>query len=89
MIRGSMFADREIDLGFLEERYKSNSSLFCHSECYCRILRRLEEKADAVKIKGKRSYGLIARKIEGKDKLRDYLLYDLSEFSGKTIRGLD
>ena len=48
------------------------------------LLRRLEEKAEAVKLKGKRRYGLIARKIEGKDELvGDYHVYDLSDLSEK------
>jgi len=47
-----------------------------------KVLRRLEEKAEAVELKGKRSYGLIARKIEGKDKLGDYA-YDSSDLSEK------
>jgi len=48
------------------------------------LLRRLEEKAEAVKLKGERRYGLIARKIEGKDKLvGNYHVYDLSDLSEK------
>jgi len=46
-----------------------------------KVLQRLEEKAEAVELKGKRSYGVIARKIEGKEKLRDYPVYDLSNLS--------
>lgn len=52
-----------------------------------KVLRRLEKKAEAVELKGKRSYGLIARKIDGKDKLGDYqyLVYDLSDLREKAI----
>jgi hypothetical protein len=47
-----------------------------------KVLTRLEEKAESVAIKGKRSYGLIARKIGDKDRL-GACIYDLSDLSEK------
>ncbi|NQE54957.1 hypothetical protein C5S29_15370 [ANME-1 cluster archaeon GoMg3.2] len=50
-----------------------------------KVLKRLEEKAEAVAIKGKRSYGLIARKIGDKDRL-GACIYDLSDLGFRLLR---
>ena len=50
-----------------------------------KVLKRLDEKAEAVTIKGKRSYGLIARKIEDKDRL-GACVCDLSDLGFRLLR---
>jgi len=81
------YKDTEIDLVGLREGEVAFFEVKWRDMSYgdaINVLRRLEEKAEAVKLKGKRRYGLIARKIEGKDKLEgDYHVYDLSDLSEK------
>jgi len=73
MIPESMFVNREQNwtLAFWMSNIK--------------VLKRLEEKAEAVAIKGKRSYGLIARKIGDKDRL-GACIYDLSDLGFRLLR---
>ncbi|RLI75417.1 ATP-binding protein [Archaeoglobales archaeon] len=44
-----------------------------------KILDKLEEKSELVKIDGKRKYGIVARKIREKEKLEGYFVYDLDD----------
>jgi len=81
------YKDTEIDLVGLREGEVAFFEVKWRDMSYgdaINLLRRLEEKAEAVKLKGKRRYGLIARKIEGNDELvGDYHVYDLSDLSEK------
>jgi len=79
--------DKEIDLVALNEREKR--ALFIEvkwknlSEREARgILKDVEKKAELVGIEGwSKSYGLVAKSVEGKEELRkDYLVWDLEDF---------
>jgi hypothetical protein len=77
------YKDTEIDLVGLREGEVAFFEVKWRDMSYRdagKVLRKLEEKAEAVKIKGERSYGLIARRIEGKAQLGGYV-YDLRDFS--------
>ena len=67
-----LVAVRKEEIAFFEVKWRDMSY-----QDAINVLKRLEEKAEAVTIKGKRSYGLIARKIEDKDRL-GACVYDLS-----------
>ncbi|EEB73759.1 archaeal ATPase, fused to C-terminal DUF234 domain protein [Thermococcus sp. AM4] len=81
----------EIDLVALKERGKN--ALFVEvkwkdlSEREARgILKDLERKAELVELEGwRKSYGLVARKVEGKEELRGegFLVWDLDDFEGQ------
>ena len=44
-----------------------------------KILEKLKEKSELVKVGGRRKYGIVARKIKGKEKLEGHLVYDLDD----------
>jgi AAA+ ATPase superfamily predicted ATPase len=72
-----LVAVRKEEVAFFEVKWRDMSY-----QDAIKVLKRLEEKAEAVTIKGKRSYGLIARKIEDKDRL-GACVYDLSDLGEK------
>jgi hypothetical protein len=59
---------------FFEVKWKYLS----HEEAL-KILEKLKEKSEKVKLEGVRKYGIVARKIRGKEKLGEYLVYDLDD----------
>jgi len=82
------YKDTEIDLvglrkgevAFFEVKWRDMSY-----KDAIKVLQRLEEKAESVKINGKRTYGLIARRIDSKDRIGvGGYVYDLSDLSEKT-----
>ena len=80
------YKDTEIDLVGLREGEVAFFEVKWCDMSYkdaIKVLRQLEEKGESVKIKGKRAYGLIARRIKGKDRLGGYV-YDLSDLMKKT-----
>ncbi len=65
------------DAGFFEAKWKDLSR-----QDALKVLRKLEEKSEKVKLKERRYYGIIAKNITGKDDLREmgYLVFDLNDF---------
>ncbi len=65
------------DAGFFEVKWKEMMAREAE-----KVLKRLEKKSTRLELRGGKYYGLIAKSVEGKDKLRKdgYLVFDLSDF---------
>ena len=65
------------DAGFFEVKWKEMRAREAE-----KILKRLREKSARLDPRGEKYYGLIAKSVKGKDKLREkgYLAFDLSDF---------
>ncbi|WP_148883192.1 ATP-binding protein [Thermococcus aciditolerans] len=65
------------DVGFFEAKWKDLSKRDA-----LKVLKKLEEKSEKVKPGDRKHYGIIAKSIKGKDRLREkgYLVFDLKDF---------